>query len=61
MTQRQFFFIFIMRSKGRKLKGSRMIALEFGDRSQAQQNRANESRSSTDCLACAGGLFGRSV
>jgi hypothetical protein len=35
MTQRQFFFIFIIRSKGRERKGGRMIAWEF-DRSQAQ-------------------------
>jgi hypothetical protein len=39
MTQRQFFFIFIVRSKGRERKGDRMIAAEFGDRSLAQQNR----------------------
>jgi hypothetical protein len=36
MTQRQFFFIFIIRSKGRERKGGRMIAWEFDDRSQAQ-------------------------
>jgi len=36
MTQRQFFFIFIMRSKGRERNGGRMLASEFGDRSPAQ-------------------------
>jgi hypothetical protein len=36
MTQRQFFFIFIMRSKGREREGGWMIASEFDDRSPAQ-------------------------
>jgi hypothetical protein len=61
MTQRQFFFIFIMRSKGRERKGGRMIASEFGDRSPAQQNRANDHKFQAVCLACASGLFGRRV
>jgi len=38
MTQRQIRFIFIMRSKGCERKGGTMIALEFDDRSPAQQN-----------------------
>jgi hypothetical protein len=36
MTQGQFFFIFIIRSKGREREGGRMIASEFDDRSPAQ-------------------------
>jgi hypothetical protein len=35
MTQRQFFFIFIIRSKGRERKGAGMIVSEFDDRSPA--------------------------
>jgi hypothetical protein len=31
MTQRQFFFIFFIRSKGREREGGRMIAWEFDD------------------------------
>src|SRR5262249_48817579 len=42
MTQGQIFFIFIMRSKGCERKGGMMIASEFGDRSPAQQNGAND-------------------
>jgi hypothetical protein len=44
MTQRQIFFIFIMRSKGCERKGGTMIASEFGDRSPAQQNGANDHK-----------------
>jgi hypothetical protein len=36
MTRRQFFFIFIIRSKGRDRKGGRMVASEFDDRSPAK-------------------------
>jgi hypothetical protein len=36
MTQRRFFFIVIIHSKGRERKGGRMIASEFDDRSPAQ-------------------------
>jgi hypothetical protein len=40
MTQRQFFFIFNIRSKGRELKGGRMVASGFNHRSPAQvENR----------------------
>src|SRR5262249_32278789 len=44
MTQRQIFFIFIMRSKGCERKGGTMIASEFGDRSPAQQNGTNDHK-----------------
>jgi hypothetical protein len=37
MTRRQFFFIFIIRSKGRDRKGGRMVASEFDDRSPAKR------------------------
>jgi hypothetical protein len=49
MTQGQIFFIFIMGSKGCERKGGMMIASEFGDRSPAQQNGANDSQVSS-CL-----------
>jgi hypothetical protein len=61
MTQRQIFFIIIMRSKGRERKGGTMIASEFGDRSPAQQNRANDQKFQAVCPACADGLFARSA
>jgi hypothetical protein len=61
MTQGQIFFIFIMRSKGCERKGGTMIASEFGDRSQAQQNRANDHKFQAVCSACANGLFARSA
>jgi hypothetical protein len=62
MTQRQIFFIFIMRSKGCERKGgSTMIASEFGDRSPAQQNGANDHKFQAVCPACADGLFARSA
>jgi hypothetical protein len=61
MTQRQIFFIFIMRSKGCERKGGTMIASEFGDRSPAQLNRANDQKFQAVCPACADGLFARSA
>jgi hypothetical protein len=61
MTQRQIFFMFIMRSKGCERKGGTMIASEFGDRSPAQQNRANDHKFQAVCPACADGLFPRSA
>jgi hypothetical protein len=61
MTQRQIFFIFIMRSKGCERKGGTMIASEFGDSSPAQQNRANDQKFQAVCPACADGLFARSA
>jgi hypothetical protein len=45
MTQRQFFFIFIIGSKAPERKGGRMIAAEFDDRSPAQvENRPNDHK-----------------
>jgi len=40
MTQRQFFFIFIIRSKGRERKGGWMIASEFDDLAGASREPA---------------------
>jgi hypothetical protein len=61
MTQRRFFFIFIIRSKGREREGGRMIASEFDGRSPAQvENRPND-HNQTGCLGCAGGLSARIV
>jgi hypothetical protein len=57
MTQRQIFFIFIMRSKGCERKSGTMIGSEFGDRSPAQQNRTNDQKFQAVCPACADGLF----
>jgi len=45
MTQRQFFFIFIMRSKGRERKGGRMIA------SFARRNRTGQMITSLKLFA----------
>jgi hypothetical protein len=58
MTQRRFFFIFIIRSKGRERKGGgRMIAVEFDNRSPAQvRDRPNDHKSQAGCLSYAGGL-----
>jgi hypothetical protein len=61
MTQRQFFFIFIMRSKGRERKDGTMIASELGDRSPAHQNGANDHKFQAVCPACADGLFAYSA
>jgi hypothetical protein len=56
MTQHQFFFIFIIRSKGRERKGGRMIASEFDDPSLAQvASRRNDHTFQVGCLGCAGG------
>jgi len=56
MTQRQIIFIFNMRSKGCERKGGTMIGSEFGDRSPAQQNRANDQKFQAVCPACADGF-----
>jgi hypothetical protein len=57
MTQCQFFYIFIIGSKGRERKGGRMIASEFENRSPAQlASRANDCAFQAGCFGCAGGL-----
>jgi hypothetical protein len=63
MTQRQFLFIFIIRSKGRERKGGRMIAWEFDDRSRRKyqvKSRPNDHMFEAG-LGCAGGLSARIV
>jgi len=61
MTQRQIRFIFIMRSKGCERKGGTMIALEFDDRSPAQQNEQMITSFKLFTPACADGLFAYSA
>jgi len=57
MTRRQFFFIFIIGSKGLERKGGRMIAAEFDDRLSTQvENRPNDHKFYASCIGCAGGI-----
>jgi len=62
MTQRQLFFIFIIRSKSRERKGGRMITSEVDDRSPAQrESRPNDHAFQAGRLGCAERLSARSV